>query len=68
MITEFVTFFGNYGHRYAEVIFVASCVTAPWLVDLFEDNVLVKTLFLSSEEEAEALATKFAFEGEYDAT
>lgn len=68
MITEFVTFFGNYGHRYAEVIFVASCVTAPWLVDLFEDNVLVKTLFLESEEEAEKLATKFAFEGEYDAT
>ena len=68
MITEFVTFFGNYGQRYAEVIFVASCVSSPWLVDLFEDNVLIKTLFLSSEEEAEKLATEFAFEGKYDAT
>ena len=68
MITEFVTFFGNYGHRYAEVIFVASCVTAPWVVDLFENDKLIKTLFLESEEEAEKLATKFAFEGEYDAT
>jgi hypothetical protein len=68
MITEFVTFFGNYGHRYAEVIFVASCVTAPWLVDFFENDKLVKTLFLTTEEEAEALATQFAFEGEYDAT
>lgn len=63
MITEFVTFFGNYGHRYAEVIFVASCVAAPWLVDLFEDEKLVKTFFLATEEEAEKLATEFAFEG-----
>lgn len=68
MITEFVTFFGNYGHRYAEVIFVASCVTAPWLVDLFENDKLIKTIFLETEEAAEELATKFAFEGEYNAT
>jgi hypothetical protein len=63
MISEFVTFFGNYGHRYAEVIFVASCVTAPWLVDLFENDKLVETLFLETEEEAEKLAQKYAFEG-----
>ena len=63
MITEFVTFFGNYGHRYAEVIFVASCVTAPWLVDLFENDKLIKTFFIETEEEAERLATEFAFEG-----
>lgn len=63
MITEFVTFFGNYGHRYAEVIFVASCVAAPWLVDFFEGDKLIKTIFLETEEQAEELATKFAFEG-----
>lgn len=63
MITEFVTFVGNYGARYAEVIFVASCVTAPWLVDLFEEDKLIKTIFLQTEEEAERIATEFAFEG-----
>ena len=66
MITEFVTFFGNYGHRYSEVIFVASCVAAPWLVDLFEEGKLVETLFLESLEQAEELAMKFAFEGKID--
>jgi hypothetical protein len=63
MISEFVTFVGNYGQRYAEVIFVASCVTAPWLVDFFEGDELIKTIFLETEEQAEELATKFAFEG-----
>jgi hypothetical protein len=64
MITDFVTFFGNYGHRYAEVIFVASCITSPWLVDLFENDKLVETLFFETEEEAEKIAQKYAFEGE----
>ena len=66
MITEFVTFFGNYGHRYSEVIFVASCVVTPWLVDMFEDGKLVQTIFIESLEQAEKMAMDFAFEGKTD--
>lgn len=66
MITDFVTFFGNYGNRYAEVIFVASCVTAPWLVDFFEQEKLIKTIFFETEEMAEKMAMEFAFEGKVE--
>ena len=66
MITEFVTFFGNYGQRYSEVIFVASCVAAPWLVDFFEEGKLVQTIFIETLEQAEKLAMDFAFEGKID--
>jgi hypothetical protein len=61
MIEQFVTFFGAQGHRHADILFVASCVTAPYIVDYFKESDLFKTEFFLSEEEAEEAARKYAF-------
>jgi hypothetical protein len=61
MIQELVSFFGAQGHRHAEILFVASCVVAPYIVDYFRESDLFKTEFFVNEEEAEAAAMKYAF-------
>jgi hypothetical protein len=61
MIQEIVSFFGAQGHRHADILFVASCIVAPYVVDFFMESNLFKTEFYASEEEAEAAAMKFAF-------
>jgi len=61
MIEQLVSFFGANGHRHAEILFVASCVMAPYIVDFFKESDLFKTEFFSTEEEAEAAAMKYAF-------
>jgi hypothetical protein len=64
MIQEIVSFFGAHGHRHADILFVASCIMAPYVVDFFKESDLFKTEFYATEEEAEAAAMKFAFESE----
>ena len=61
MIEQLVSFFGAQGHRHAEILFVASCVVAPYIVDYFKESYLFKTEFFVNEEEAEAAAMKYAF-------
>lgn len=61
MINEIVSFFGAQGHRHAEIMFVASCVMSPYIVDFFSESDLFKTEFFATEEEAEAAAKKYAF-------
>ena len=61
MIEQLVSFFGANGHRHAEILFVASCVVAPYIVDYFKESDLFKTEFFVNEEEAEAAAMKYAF-------
>ena len=64
MINEMVTFFGEQGHRMAQIGFLASCVATPfWIVDFIEQEKTILTKFFQTEEEAEEAATKFAFEG-----
>jgi hypothetical protein len=64
MIEQLVSFFGAHGHRHADILFVASCIMAPYVVDFFKESDLFKTEFYSTEEEAEAAAMKFAFEND----
>jgi hypothetical protein len=61
MINEIVSFFGAQGHRHAEILFVASCVMSPYIVDFFKESDLFKTEFFATEEEAEEAAKKYAF-------
>lgn len=61
MIQELVSFFGAHGHRHADILFVASCVVAPYIVDYFKESDLFKTEFFATEEEAEEAAKKYAF-------
>lgn len=61
MINEIVSFFGAQGHRHAEIMFVASCVMSPYIVDFFKESDLFKTEFFATEEEAEEAAKKYAF-------
>ena len=61
MIEQLVSFFGANGHRHADILFVASCIMAPYVVDFFKESDLFKTEFYATEEEAEAAAMKFAF-------
>jgi len=61
MIEQLVSFFGAHGHRHADILFVASCVVAPYVVDYFKESDLFKTEFFLNEEEAEAAAMKYAF-------
>ena len=61
MIEQLVSFFGANGHRHAEILFVASCVMAPYIVDFFKESDLFKTEFYNTEEEAEEAAKKYAF-------
>jgi hypothetical protein len=65
MIQDMVTFFGAHGHRMAEIGFLASCVVTPFYIVDFIDNTTGSQLtkFFSSEEEAEAAAKMYAFEG-----
>jgi hypothetical protein len=65
MIQEMVTFFGEQGHRMAQIGFLATCVVTPfWIVDFIEEERTILTKFFTTEEEAEAAAIKYAFEGE----
>jgi hypothetical protein len=61
MIEQLVSFFGAQGHRHADILFVASCIMAPYIVDFFKESDLFKTEFYNTEEEAEADAMKYAF-------
>jgi hypothetical protein len=61
MIQELVSFFGAQGHRHADILFVASCIMAPYVVDFFKESDLFKTEFYNTEEEAEEAAKKYAF-------
>ena len=61
MIQEIVSFFGAHGHRHADILFVASCMVAPYIVDYFNESDLFKTEFFATEEEAEEAAKKYAF-------
>jgi hypothetical protein len=61
MINEIVSFFGAQGHRHAEILFVASCVMSPYIVDFFKESDLFKTEFFATEEEAEEAAKQYAF-------
>lgn len=61
MIQELVSFFGAQGHRHADILFVASCIMAPYVVDFFKESDLFKTEFYNTEEEAEEAARKYAF-------
>ena len=61
MIEQLVSFFGAQGHRHAEILFVASCVVAPYIVDYFKESDLFKTEFFATEEEAEEAAKRYAF-------
>ena len=61
MIEQLVSFFGAQGHRHADILFVASCIMAPYVVDFFKESDLFKTEFYNTEEEAEADAMKYAF-------
>ena len=61
MIEQLVSFFGAQGHRHADILFVASCIVAPYVVDFFKESDLFKTEFYNTEEEAEAAAMKYAF-------
>jgi hypothetical protein len=61
MIEQLVTFFGARGHRHADILFVASCIVAPYVVDFFKESDLDKTEFYNTEEEAESAAMKYAF-------
>jgi hypothetical protein len=61
MIEQLVSFFGAHGHRHADILFVASCVVAPYIVDYFKETDLFKTEFFLNEEEAEEAARKYAF-------
>jgi hypothetical protein len=64
MITELVTFFGAQGQRHAQLLFLATCIAAPYAVDFFTgDDDCFLTKFFMSEEEAEEAARLFAFEG-----
>jgi type III secretory pathway component EscT len=65
MIQEIVTFFGAQGHRMAEIGFLATCVVTPFYIVDFIDNTTGSQLtkFFNSEEEAEAAAKMYAFEG-----
>ena len=64
MINEIVTFFGAQGHRQAEILFLASCVTTPlWIVDFISEETCFLTKFFTSEEEAQLAATNYAFDG-----
>jgi hypothetical protein len=64
MIQEMVTFFGEQGHRMAQIGFLATCVVTPfWIVDFIEEERTILTKFFTSEEEAEDAAIKYAFEG-----
>jgi len=61
MIEQLVSFFGAQGHRHADILFVASCIMAPYVVDFFKESNLFKTEFYNTEEEAEEAAKKYAF-------
>jgi len=61
MIEQLVSFFGAHGHRHADILFVASCIMAPYVVDFFKESDLYKTEFYNTEEEAEEAAKKYAF-------
>jgi hypothetical protein len=61
MIEQLVSFFGAHGHRHADILFIASCIVAPYVVDFFKEKDLFKTEFYNTEEEAEAAAMKYAF-------
>jgi hypothetical protein len=61
MIEQLVSFFGAQGHRHADILFVASCIMAPYVVDFFRESDLFKTEFYNTEEEAEEAAKKYAF-------
>jgi hypothetical protein len=61
MIEQLVSFFGANGHRHADILFVASCIVAPYVVDFFKESDLFKTEFYVTEEEAEKAAMKYAF-------
>lgn len=66
MITELVTFFGEQGHRHAQLLFLATCVAAPYAVDFFNEDDCFLTKFFLNEEEAEKAAMLFAFEGKIE--
>jgi hypothetical protein len=64
MIQEMVTFFGEQGHRMAQIGFLATCVVTPfWIVDFIEEERTILTKFFTTEEEAEQAAIDYAFEG-----
>jgi hypothetical protein len=64
MIQEIVSFFGDQGHRHAELLFLATCVVTPmFIVDFFKEEECFLTKYFSTEEEAEEAAKLYAFEG-----
>lgn len=65
MIEDIVTFFGEQGHRMAEIGFLATCVVTPFYIVDFINNVTGShfTKFFNTEEEAEEAAKNYAFEG-----
>lgn len=65
MIEDIVTFFGEQGHRKAEVGFFASGIVPPfYIVDFYYDETDSQlTRYFDTKEEAEEAAKKYAFDG-----
>ena len=65
MMQDIVTFFGDQGHRMAEIGFIASCVVTPFYIVDFIDTMTGSkfTKFFDTEEEAEVAAKNYAFDG-----
>jgi hypothetical protein len=63
MIDVIVTFMNHFGHRQAEVIFLATGMAAPYLVEMIDENIK-EVLAFTCEDDALEQAQKFAFGGD----
>ena len=61
MIDIIVSLIGHFGTRQAEVMYIATGIVVPYLVECLEDGKVVKTFWTDSHESALEEAHKFAF-------
>lgn len=64
-ITDVAAFVGKFGHRYSQ-IYTMDDDTSSYVVDYYDNDKYIKSLFYKSLEEAETKAQSFAFQGEID--
>jgi len=59
-----ISFFGKQGKRYAQVYDIGTEV-GSFAVDLYDEDVFLETKYYETNEQADKMAQKFAFNGEY---
>lgn len=64
-ITDIACFVGKQGHRFSQ-IYTVEGDDSSFVVDYFDDERYVGSLFYKTQDEAEDSGQSFAFNGEFD--